>query len=412
MWAKPAVSCIKPLILPKSEKQSRADRRCTAEDARMPANPPIDTLRLSARDLDQIVTDLEKDSCKEGAIRRSLKRWTFSGSKALLTLNSDLGNSRHFIIAPRNLSAGGVAALHGGYIHVGTKCTVSMKRLDRTAQSVRGKIVRCSHMQGNLHDLGIQFDQHIDPEMFVDFGDNTAFNVKHVDLSKLQGSVLVVEDSLADQRLFSHYFAGTSLEINFARDAETALDMLSESPDLIFVDYHLPQMNGLDFVVAAKSRGYSGPVIVLTGDTSSHLRDKALSIGAAELLHKPCTKELLHQAAAEYLIAGAGQQTRGHGPLIASAKEVGLTLELLQMYVDDLKNFSSGIQQCIADADREKLRTLAVQIRSSAKGHGYAPIGQAATDLLKTLDATGCVEESANAARRLDEFCRRAKAAE
>jgi DNA-binding response OmpR family regulator len=186
--------------------------------------------------------------------------------------------------------------------------------------------------------------------------------------------------------------------------------MLGESPDLIFVDYHLPGMNGLDFVVASKARGYSGPLIVLTGDTSPDLRERALGVGAAELLHKPCSKDLLHQAAAEYLIAGASQQNRGHGPLIASAKEVGLTLELLQMYVDDLKNFSASIQKCIADADLEKLRALAVQIRSSAKGHGYGSVGQAATDLLRTLDATGCVEESANAARRLDEFCRRAKA--
>lgn len=378
----------------------------------MPSNPPIDTLRLSAKDLDQIITDLEKDPGGERSIRRSLKRWTFSGSKALLTLNGDLGNTRHFIIAPRNLSAGGVAALHGGYIHVGTKCTVSMKRLDRSAQSVRGRIVRCSHMQGNLHDLGIQFDQHIDPEQFVDFEGDTAFNVEHVDVDKLHGSVLVVEDSLADQRLISHYFSGSSLEIHFAKDAETALSMLSESPDLIFVDYHLPGMNGLEFVEAAKAKGYSGPQIVLTGDTSTDLREKALSIGAAELLHKPCSKDLLHQAAAEYLIAGSSQQNRGHGPLIASAKEVGLTLELLQMYVDDLKNYSSSIQKCIADADLETLRTLAVQIRSSAKGHGYGPVGQAATDLLRTLDATGCLEESANAARRLDEFCRRAKAAE
>lgn len=377
----------------------------------MPSNTPIDTLRMSAGDLDQIIADLEKESSPDGVIRRALKRWTFSGSKALLTLNSDLGSTRHFIIAPRNLSAGGLAAIHGGYIHIGTRCTISMKRLDRTAQSIRGQIVRCSHMQGNLHDLGIKFDKQIDPEMFVDFGGNTAFNVEHVDLSKLQGSILVVEDSLADQRLISHYFSSSALEISFAKDAETALSMLSESPDLIFVDYHLHGTSGLDFVVGAKARGFAGPMIVLTGDTSPGLREKALAVGAAELLHKPCTKEILHQAAAEYLIAGSGQTSRGHGPLIASAKDIGLTLELLEMYVDDLKRFSGEIQKSIAESDLQALRTIAVQIRSSAKGHGYDPVGQAATDLLRSLDATGCVEESANAARRLDEFCRRAKAA-
>jgi len=78
----------------------------------------------------------------------------------------------------------------------------------------------------------------------------------------------------------------------------------------------------------------------------------------------------------------------------------------------NLRKFSSEIQKCIADSDLQALRTIAVQIRSSAKGHGYDPVGRAATDLLRSLDATGCVEESANVARRLDEFCRRAKASE
>lgn len=378
----------------------------------MPSNTPIDTLRLSAKDLDQLIADLEKDAAPDGVIRRALKRWSFSGSKALLTLNSDLGSPRHFIIAPRNLSAGGLAAIHGGYIHVNTRCTISMKRLDRTVQSIGGRIVRCAHMQGNLHDLGIQFDKQIDPEQFVDFGGNTAFNVEHVDLDKLQGSILVVEDSLADQRLFSHYFSNSPLEISFAKDADTALSILSENPDLIFVDYHLDGTNGLDFVVAAKSKGFAGAMIVLTGDTSPDLREKALAVGAAELLHKPCSKEMLHQAAAEYLTGGCAQSSRGHGPLVASAKELGLTLELLNMYVEDLKRFSGDIQKCIAEADLQALRTIAVQIRSSAKGHGYDPVGRAATDLLRSLDATGCVEESANVARRLDEFCRRAKASE
>ena len=397
-----------------------ADRRAsfdpiglnTVEYPKMSSNTPIDTLRLSDRELDQLIADLEKKAPPEGLIRRALKRWTFSGSRALLTLSGDLGNTRHFIVASRNLSAGGLTAIHGGYIHIGTRCMISMKRLDRTVQSIAGRIVRCSHMQGNLHDLAIQFDKQIDPKQFVDFGGKTAFNVEHVDLSKLQGSILVIEDSLADQRLLTHYFSKSDLEISFARNAETGLSMLSERPDLIFVDYHLQGMNGLDFVAAAKSSGFAGPMIVLTGDTSVELRKKALSIGAAELLHKPCPKEVLHQAAAEYLIAGSGQLSRGHGPLLASAEEVGLTLELLNMYVDDLRRYSGDIQKCIAESDLQALRVIAMHIRSTAKGHGYNPVGQAATELLRSLDATGSVEESASVARRLDEYCRRAKATE
>lgn len=370
-----------------------------------------DTLRISGRELDLLIADLERESGTAPTnIRRELKRWTFTGGKALMTIISGAGNTRHYVVAPRNISAGGVAMLHGGFVHPGTKCIVSMRCMDRSVQSISGQVARCSHLRGHLHDLGVRFNERVDPERFVDFQGQTAFNLEQVDLSKLQGSLLVVEDSLADQRLLAHYFRASNLEINFAKDAEQGLAMLGDTPDLIFVDYQLPTSNGIEFIQAAKSAGFSGPMILVTGDCSPGLRDRARGVGAAELLLKPCPKELLHQAAAEYMLESGSKSARGHGRISASAAQIGLTLDILEQYVDDLRRHSDAIHQCLADSKIDELRQIAVQIKGSASGHGFDPIGQAAADLLRSLNATMSVQESAGTACRLSEYCRRAKA--
>lgn len=370
-----------------------------------------DTLRLSSKDLELLIAELERGSAASpSSIRRELRRWTFSSGRALMTVVDDVGSARHFVVAPRNISAGGVAVLHGGFVHPGTRCIISMRRMDRTAQSVSARVARCSHLKGHLHDLGIRFDQRVDPEKFIDFHGQTAFNVEHVDPAKLHGSLLVVEDSLADQRLLAHYFKQSKLEINFVKDTKSGLAVLANAPDLVFVDYQLPDGDGIQFVARAKSMGYSGPMILMTGDSLPGLRDRARDAGAAELLLKPCPKELLHQAAAEYLLESGGQSATGHGHLISSAVQIGLTLELLERYVEDLRRYGDMIHESISNSDLDALRKVAVQIRGSAQGHGFDSIGQAATDLLRSLNATMSVQESTNAACRLSEYCRRAKA--
>jgi response regulator RpfG family c-di-GMP phosphodiesterase len=68
-----------------------------------------------------------------------------------------------------------------------------------------------------------------------------------------------------------------------------ALDWCKHNePDLILVDYMMPNMNGLQFITAfRKLKGKDIPVIMITALNDRHVRFEALDKGANEFLEKP-----------------------------------------------------------------------------------------------------------------------------
>lgn len=67
-----------------------------------------------------------------------------------------------FVARSHDVSPDGIGLLYGGYMHSGTRCLVTMINQRRYGLSVKGTIVRCRHVRGNIHEIGIKFDQQVD----------------------------------------------------------------------------------------------------------------------------------------------------------------------------------------------------------------------------------------------------------
>jgi len=83
-----------------------------------------------------------------------------------------------------------------------------------------------------------------------------------------------------------------------AEDGQQALDQMQENPDtaLILLDWHMPVMNGYDFLVNLRSRpehGSSPVVIMVTTEASMPSMLKALAAGADEYIMKPFDIDLV-----------------------------------------------------------------------------------------------------------------------
>jgi two-component system response regulator FixJ len=67
-------------------------------------------------------------------------------------------------------------------------------------------------------------------------------------------------------------------------------DLLNEASlpatGCLIVDYHMPAMNGLDLVSALRGRGVSIPAILITGNPTKYVRDRAAAI-AVLIVEKP-----------------------------------------------------------------------------------------------------------------------------
>lgn len=112
------------------------------------------------------------------------------------------------------------------------------------------------------------------------------------DIPLTEGLVLVVDDERSNRVALQR----TLQDIGFKRivtveDGEQALEsIVSERPDLVILDLHMPGMDGFGVLEALRARGSGDaflPVLVVTGDKQWEYRQRALSMGAKDFLNKP-----------------------------------------------------------------------------------------------------------------------------
>lgn len=77
------------------------------------------------------------------------------------------GGAVELLVCTRNISAGGLAFLHGGYVHRGSRCTVLLPTLDGRRQALVGTVAGGRLVEGRIHEFGVAFEQKVDPSRFV-----------------------------------------------------------------------------------------------------------------------------------------------------------------------------------------------------------------------------------------------------
>jgi DNA-binding response OmpR family regulator len=103
--------------------------------------------------------------------------------------------------------------------------------------------------------------------------------------------ILLVEDDPSDTFMVEEALKSSPIPVTLtvAEDGEIALSRLTKhtvKPDLIILDLSIPKVSGLSFL--QKYRPRARPPIVVFSSTwdQSHIQ-RALSLGASEVIHKP-----------------------------------------------------------------------------------------------------------------------------
>lgn len=106
--------------------------------------------------------------------------------------------------------------------------------------------------------------------------------------------VLIVDDEPPIRKLLRMGLATQGYEIVEASNGKTALEMLSEKPDLVILDLGLPDMQGLEVLRMIRGRNDSVPIVVLSSRDDEAGKVGALDLGADDYVTKPFgTDELL-----------------------------------------------------------------------------------------------------------------------
>ena len=107
---------------------------------------------------------------------------------------------------------------------------------------------------------------------------------------------VICDDEKAALNIIRHFIEAEKLPIQIVGTAENGRDAWNliqcEKPDLVFMDIHMPYMNGFEIIQKMKDT----KVIIITAYDSFEYAQKALRLGASDILSKPIDMEQLKQA--------------------------------------------------------------------------------------------------------------------
>ncbi len=347
----------------------------------------VRTIRVSDDDLAAILDKLDAQTAEEGRDSSRPERFSYRQKGCLLHMQQPGdGSATTFQVPTRDLSASGVSFLHGGYVHVGTRCIIQLISLHGTWTDVRGRVSRCVYVTSQIHDVGVKFDSPIQPGEFSS--------------SAVRLRVLLADDDPLIVKLAQTYLARLNAEVESVADGKGALDLATSGRfDVVLLDLAMPEMDGLTAIRELRRRGFRGVVVALTANTSPEIRNQCFEAGFDDYIAKPVTVDKL----------AAVISRRKAEPLISSFHDDPSLRDLISAFLKTLPAKVKAIEEAAIAADWSKVELVARSLKGEGGSYGFDPISESAAQL-ETAAATGA--DTAVLTAKMDElvkWCRLAK---
>ncbi|MBW1837087.1 MAG: response regulator, partial [Deltaproteobacteria bacterium] len=110
--------------------------------------------------------------------------------------------------------------------------------------------------------------------------------------------ILVIDDEEILRLTMKGFLSKEGHEVLTVKDYTSALEVISKGDlDLIFADIVLGDHTGIDILRAAKNRGLTCPIVMITGYPNIETASEALRLGAFDYLAKPIRRDTLLRTA-------------------------------------------------------------------------------------------------------------------
>ena len=128
----------------------------------------------------------------------------------------------------------------------------------------------------------------------------------HQSFEAPDAKILVVDDTSVNLKVIVNLLKSTKIKVDTALSGRQCLEMVSRTAyDLIFMDHMMPEMNGIDtFAEMQKlenSLNENTPVIMLTANAITGVREQFLQAGFTDYLSKPVSGDTLENMILKYL---------------------------------------------------------------------------------------------------------------
>lgn len=129
------------------------------------------------------------------------------------------------------------------------------------------------------------------------------FRTEHVN-EEMMAKVLIIDDEENSVRVMTLALSVLGHEGIGARSVGQALSLIDElDPDLILVDYMMPDANGIEAtqLIRSSMNGKSIPIFMATAGQDSYLAEKMHQAGGTGYLTKPVGMDVLEQLISKYV---------------------------------------------------------------------------------------------------------------
>jgi signal transduction histidine kinase len=118
-----------------------------------------------------------------------------------------------------------------------------------------------------------------------------------------QTRALIVEDNLLNVTVLKLNLKAMGIQCAVAENGKIGVDMAKEGGyDVIFMDIHMPLMDGFEATRQIRAFDKNTPIIALTANISPESKEKAMELGFDEYMTKPLDPKLLKVTLAKYFV--------------------------------------------------------------------------------------------------------------
>lgn len=360
-----------------------------------PTDRIVDTLRISEREAAAILEAMNsaQHDLPMAELRDSDRLVCRPTKGVVVQIQHPGGSGGMFLVWPRNVSRTGMGFLHGNFIYPNTIVVVHLRRPNGPSARVTGKIMRCRHVSGVLHEIGVRFDQALDMAMLTEYtrgepqliSDGSSSSQTPV---RLTGRVLVIDHCIDDRDLMNFICTSTGLECTEASMLEEAQGFLQNHRyDLVLTDVELNDGTMEEIIRGLRTSRYPGPVIGIWQLANNRIDTSSLEkAGFSDLLTKPLETSRVIAVLAKYLQQATGGR-RSNEALLSEQWSNEAMRPLILAFLGRLENHLTRLQSLAerepgADVDSSLLK-LCLDLQSSSGSYGFPTISDAVMDLYR-----------------------------
>jgi CheY-like chemotaxis protein len=362
-------------------------------------------VRLNNSERSKLLCRLDDTTAgQSGRDRRRYKRWEYRRSDIAVLVQHPGGGTGRYLVCARNISAGGISFIHGGYLHPGSEARIVLPRRDGIPLPVTGIIVHCRHVEGCFHEIGIRFSQELDPASLLpqSEGGESETGDQTLELPALEGQLLVVDRSEADRKLMTHHLAATGLTLTMVDSTGAALDAVRRRKyEIVVCDLNLDG-DVVRMIKQIRKADFHGPIIVITAEIVPARLAEARAAGANEIIGKPFNPLYLASLLAEWLEAAPVDR-----PIYSNLEDKPGMPELILEFIEQAQRMALQLERSLEGGEVGGVREICLALAGSGSGFGFSTLTDSARDAMTAMDTSQSRKDIEAPLRRLVSICQR-----